>query len=69
MGRAILSDLGTIVWLIQCIEVIYISSNLEMKYWLVLIRNAKIKNFECIHRGLELAFRNDRCFQMSLSFI
>ena len=38
-----------------------------MKCWLVLIRNANIQNFECILRGLKVAFRNDRCFQMSLS--
>ena len=33
--------------------------------WLVLIRNANIQNLECIHRGLEVAFRNDRFRQFA----
>ena len=48
---------------------IYFIFNSKMKCWLVLIRKANILNFECIHRGLEVAFRTEKSLQMSLSFI
>ena len=37
--------------------------------WLVWTRKANIQIFECIQRGLEVASRTDKCFQMFLSFI
>ena len=50
-------------------DIYFILKYSKTKCWLVLIRKGNIQNFECIHRGLEVAFINDRCFQMSLSFI
>ena len=51
----------------QILQIIILKcSEFPTKCWLVLIRKANIQNFECLHRGLEVTFRNDRCFQISL---